>query len=130
MNSPFSTSPNTTSRTAITNYNVLVSGANLYQQNINYSVENFIQEIRKTNSINGGMGLGLSSGLISQLDYESGYRFIVSDLSRTPSEASDNISKSIQVIGTNSGAYPIDILWFLEFEREVEIDIATGSLIA
>lgn len=130
MNSPFSTSPNTTSRTAITNYNVLVSGANLYQQNINYSVENFIQEIRKTNSINGGMGLGLSSGLINQLDYESGYRFIVSDLSRTPSEASDNVSKSIQVIGTNSGAYPIDILWFLEFEREVEIDIATGSLIA
>jgi hypothetical protein len=49
------------------------------------------------------MSLGMSSGLINQLDYESGYRFIVSDLSRTPSEASDNVSKSIQVIGTNSG---------------------------
>jgi hypothetical protein len=130
MNSPFTSSPNTTSNTAITNYNVLLSGANLYQQNLNYSVENFIQELRKTNSVNGGMSLGMSSGLINQLEYESGYRFIVSDLSRTPSEASDNVSKSIQVIGTNSGKYPIDIFWFLEFSREIQIDIATGSLIA
>jgi hypothetical protein len=72
----------------------------------------------------------MSSGLISQLEYEAGYRFIVSDISRTPSEASDNVSKSIQVIGTNSGNQIIDIYWFLEFSRQVEIDIATGSLIA
>jgi hypothetical protein len=93
-------------------------------------VENFIQELRKTGSMNGGMSLGMSSGLLDQLDYESGHRFLLSDLSRTPSEASDNVSKSIQVIGTNSGKYPIDILWFLEFEREVTIDLQTGSLIA
>jgi hypothetical protein len=129
MNSPFTSSPNTTSNTSITNYNVLVSGANLYQQNLNYSVEHFIQELRKTNSVNGGMSLGMSSGLINQLEYESGYRFIVSDLSRTPSEASDNVSKSIQVIGTNSGKYAIDLFCFLEFSREVEIDIGTGSLL-
>jgi hypothetical protein len=55
-----------------------------------------------------GMTLGMSSGLLDQLDYEARYRFLVSDLSRCPSEASDNISKSIQVIGTNSGKYPID----------------------
>jgi hypothetical protein len=130
MNSPFTSSPNTTSSTAITNFNVLLSGSNLYQQNLNYNVENFIQELRKTNSVNGGMSLGMSSGLINQLEYESGYRFIVSDLSRCPSEASDNISKSIQVIGTNSGKHAIDIFWFIEFNREIEIDIATGSLIA
>jgi hypothetical protein len=129
-NSPFSTCPNTTASGPITNYNVLVSGTNLYQQNLNYSVEHFIQELRKTDSVNGGMSLGMSSGLLDQLDYESGYRFLVSDLSRCPSEASDNISRSIQVIGTNSGKYPIDILWFLEFEREVTIDLSSGSLIA
>jgi hypothetical protein len=129
MNSPFTSSPNTTSSCPITNYNVLLSGTNLYQQNLNYSSEHYIQEIRGQ-SLNGGLSLGMSSGLISQLEYESGYRFIVSDISRTPSEASDNISKSIQVIGTNSGNQTIDIFWFLEFSREVEIDIATGSLIA
>jgi hypothetical protein len=129
MNSPFTSSPNTTSATPITNYNVLLSGTNLYQQNLNYSSEHYIQEIR-VQSLNGGMSLGMSSGLISQLEYEAGYRFIVSDLSRTPSEASDNVSKSVQVIGTNSGKRPVDIFWFLEFSREVEIDIGTGSLIA
>jgi hypothetical protein len=129
-NSPFSTSPNTTANGAITNFNVLVSGTNLWQQNLNYSSENFIHELRKTSAINDGLSLGMSSGLINQLEYEAGYRFIVADLSRTPSEASDNIAKSIQVIGSNTSGVPIDILWFLEFEREIEIDIGSGNLIS
>ena len=129
-NSPFSTCPNTTSNSSITNYNVLVSGTNLYQQNISYVWEQFVQELRKTDSLNGGLSLGMSSGLIDQLDYESGYRFLVSDLSHCPSESSDNISKSLQIIGTNSGKYPIDLLVFVEFEREVTIDLQSGNLIS
>ena len=89
-----------------------------------------MQELRKVNSINGGSQLGLSSGLLSQTDFENGYRFITADLSRKPSEAIDNISKSVQVIGTNAGLYPVDIFWFVFYEREIEIDIQTGSLIA
>ena len=130
MASPFSSSPATTSSCPITNYNVLVSGSNLYQQNYNYSWEQFLQETRKTNAINGGSALGLSSGLISQTDFETGYRYLVSNLSRTSGEASDNVSKSIQVIGTNSGAVAIDLYWYLVYERSVEIDIASGSLVA
>jgi hypothetical protein len=129
-NSPFSTSPNTTANGAITNFNVLVSGTNLWQQNLNYTSENFIHELRKTKAINGGLSLGMSSGLINQLEYEAGYRFIVADLSRTVSEASDNIAKSIQVIGSNNSGVPLDIFWLLIFEREIEIDLQTGSLIA
>ena len=34
------------------------------------------------------------------------------------------------VIGTNSGLFPIDIFWFVFYEREIEVDIQTGSLIA
>jgi hypothetical protein len=127
--SPFSTSPCTTARNAITNFNVLVSGSNLYQSNLNYTFEQFQNELRKE-GINGGSSIGMSSGLISQNDFENGYRFIVADLSRTPSEATDNVSKSIQVIGTNTGDKPITIYWFLVFERSVEIDVQTGSLIA
>jgi hypothetical protein len=130
MNSPFSTCPNTTSSSPITNFNVLVSGSTLYQQNISYGIEQFLHELRSSNSINGGLSMGMSSGLISQIDYESGYRFIVSDLSRAVSEASDNVSKSIQVLGTNNSKYPISIYWFLIFEREIELDLQSGSLIA
>lgn len=127
--SPFSTSPCTTARNAITNFNVLVSGSNLYQSNLNYTFEQFQNELRKE-GINGGGSLGMSSGLISQNDFENGYRFIVADLSRTPSEATDNVAKSIQVTGTNTGDKAISIFWFLVFQREVEIDVQTGSLIA
>jgi hypothetical protein len=127
--SPFSTSPCTTARNALTNFNVLISGSNLYQSNLSYTFEQFQNELRKE-GINGGGSLGMSSGLISQNDFENGYRFIVADLSRTVSQSSDDISKSIQVIGTNTGDKPISIYWFLVFERTVEIDVQTGSLIA
>lgn len=130
MASPFSSSPATSTGQAITNFNVLLSGVQLYAQNYNYSIEHFYQELRKINSVNGGSTIGLSSGLLSQTDFENGYRFITADLSRKPSESVDNIAKSIQCIGTNSGLYPIDIYWFVFYEREIEIDLQTGSLIA
>ena len=130
MNSPFSSSPATSTGQAITNFNVLLSGVQLYAQNYNFSIEHFYQELRKINSTNGGSTIGMSSGLLSQTDFENAYRFITADLSRKPSEAVDNISKSIQVIGTNSGTYPIDIFWFVFYERQIEVDIQTGSLIA
>jgi hypothetical protein len=129
MASPFSSSPCTTAKNPITNYNILLSSSNLYQQNYNYSWEQFQQELRKVNSINGGSSIGLSSGLISQNDFENGYRFLVSDISRSPSEATDNVAKSIQIIGTNSGDKAIDIYVAVFYEREIEVDLATGSLI-
>ena len=98
----------------------------MYAQNYNFSIEHFYQELRKINSTNGGSTIGM----LSQTDFENAYRFITADLSRKPSEAVDNISKSIQVIGTNSGTYPIDIFWFVFYERQIEVDIQTGSLIA
>ena len=128
--SPFSSAPCTTSKQPLGQLNVLMSGANVYQQNLQYSWEQFLQETRKVNSINGGSSLGLSSGLINQTDFEAGYKYIVVDLSRTPSEATSNIARSIQVIGTNGGALAIDIAWYVVYERTVEIDTSTGSLIA
>ena len=130
MASPFSSSPATSTGQSITNFNVLLSGVQLYNQNYNYSIEHFYQELRKINSTNGGCSIGMSSGLLSQTDFENGYRFITADLSRKPSEAVDNIAKSIQCIGTNSGLFPIDIFWFVFYEREIEVDIQTGTLIA
>ena len=45
MNSPFSSSPATSTGQAITNFNVLLSGVQLYAQNYNFSVEHFYQEL-------------------------------------------------------------------------------------
>jgi len=130
MNSPFSSSPATTAPyCGISNFNVLISGSALYQSNINYGFEHWLQEIRGSNAINGGTALGLSSGILSQQDYESGYRFVYVDLSRKSSISQDDVSRSIQIIGTNSAQYPMDIYAIIGYEREFTVSTGTGSLV-
>jgi len=85
--------------------------------------------VRGSNAINGGIGLGLSSGILSQQDWESGYRYIYVDLSRKASQAQDDISRSIQIIGTNSAAYALDIFAIVGYEREFTVSTGTGSLV-
>jgi len=130
MNSPFSSSPGTClPYSSITNMNILESGVNHYQTNLTFRWENWLEEVRQSNSLQGGLQLGLSSGLISQQDYENGYGFIYVDLSRKQSEASDNVARSIQVVGTNSSLVAMDIYCIIGYEREITISTATGSLI-
>ena len=125
MNSPFSTAPATATGSAITNFNVLLSGVQLYSQNYNFPGTTKIKLNQWWKYVGDVIWF-----IVSKWDFENGYRFITADLSRKPSEAVDNIAKSIQVIGTNSSSLPIDIFWFVFYERQIEIDIQTGSLIA
>jgi len=130
MNSPFSSAPGTTAPySAISNFNVLISGSALYQSNLNYGFETYLQEVRASNALNGGVSLGLSSGILTQQDWESGYRFYYVDLSRKASQAQDDISRSIQLIGVNSSAYNCDYFVFVGYEREFTVSTATGSLV-
>jgi hypothetical protein len=130
MNSPFSSSPGTTApHASITNLNVLVSGQNVYQSNYTYGFEEWLQEVRGSNALNGGISLGLSSGLLSQNDWENGYRFIYVDLSRRISQPNDDISRSIQVIFTNSANIAMDYFYIIGFEKQLVISTSTGSLI-
>ena len=130
MNSPFSSAPGTTAPQAnISNLNILVSGQNIYQSNYNYGFEEWLQEVRGSNSLNGGIPLGLSSGLLSQNDWENGYRFIYVDLSRRMSQANDDISRSIQVQFTNASTYCTDYYFIIGYEKSITISTSTGSLI-
>ena len=130
MNSPFSSSPATTGPQAvITNLNVLVSGQNIYQSNYTYGWEEWLQEVRGSNAINGGISMGLSSGLLSQNDWENGYRFCYVDLSRRISQPNDDISRSIQVIFTNSANTAMDFYFIIGYEKQLTISTSTGSLI-
>ena len=130
MNLPFSSSPGTTGpQAAISNLNILVSGQNIYQSNYIWGYEEWLNEIRGSNSINGGIPLGLSSGLLSQVDWENGYRFCYIDLSRRISQANDDIARSIQVIFTNSAAYMVDNYYFISYEKSITLNTSTGALI-
>ena len=132
MNSPFSSAPATCvpyGGGGLSNFNVLISGSNLYQSNINFGWEEFLTQMRGSNSVNGGQSVGLSSGLISQSDWENGYGFVYVDLARKVSMASDEVSRSYQVQFTNNTNVQCDYIVIIGYERQLGISLATGSLV-
>jgi hypothetical protein len=130
MNSPFSSSPGTCAPFArISQFNVSLSGVNWYQSNISYGFEQFQNEIRHSNSHDGGEIIGASSGLISKSDWENGYGFIYVNLNRRPDQASDDVSRSVQISFTNSSSITCDYYVVLLYEREITISTSTGALV-
>ena len=129
MNSPYASEPGTCSPyCAITDFNVMLSGQVIYNQNKRYAFENYLEECRPAHSINGGLCCGLSSGLLSQMDHDSSYGFITVDLSRHNKEA-DNISKSVQVVFTNASKFACDFICIIEYEKEINVDVELGAII-
>lgn len=81
--SPFDSAPATTAPLAeLGQFQVLISNMNIFQRAIDYSFENFIEEMSLCNAINGGLGVGLTSGLIDFDKWINLYRYYVVDLSR------------------------------------------------
>ena len=130
LNSPFSSAPGTCAPFHnFSNFNVLLSGSALYQSNFQYKFETFLQENRASLGLNGGLSTGLSSGLIGQSDFENGYGFAYVDLSRKISPASDDVSRSVQLVFTNNSSYQVDYICIINYEREITVSTSTGSLV-
>ena len=111
-----------------TSFNILVSGVNLFLNNEMYDFEAFLEQLNQSNQLNGGLTTGLASGLVNEQMFSSGYRYYYGDCSRIlPSER--GVSRSIQVVGQNVSQVSCDIMVFVEFMREITIDIATGARI-
>jgi hypothetical protein len=107
----------------------LVSGVNLFLNNEMYDFEAFSHELQQSNQLNGSLTTGLTSGLISQEDFARGLKYYYGNCSRIlPAEA--GVSRSIQIVGTNASLLACDLMVFVEFEREMVIDITTGARIA
>lgn len=126
--SPFSSEPGTTSPLlSITQFNVMVAGINVLQQNIQYTFEEFIQQVVGCNAINGGLSDGLSSGLINKSMFENNYRYYVVDLSRKSTD--DIASKSINIVGLNNSNVAIDLYIFITYQRQIKINVGTGEIV-
>ena len=65
----------------LTNFNVVVSGANVLQNNIKYAWEQFIEQTYGVNALNAGMLDGITSGLIDKFGFENQYNYIYIDIS-------------------------------------------------
>jgi hypothetical protein len=127
--SPFSTTGGSPDPISITNFNIQVSGKNLFINNLLYDYETFTEQIVSSNQLNGGLTTSLSSGLIGLEDFEGLYRYYYGNVSRSiPSE--DGVAKAVQILGSNNSPVAVDMLVFLEFERSVTIDVRTGARIA
>ena len=126
--SPFATEPATSSPLlAIQNFNVMVSGINLFPQNQQYDFDQFLNELSSINAVNGGKSTGLTSGLIGEFEFNTGYRYTVADLSRRL-PLDDSVPKSIQLIGVNVSTKIVDYFCFIEYQRSITIDLQTFRL--
>jgi hypothetical protein len=137
---PCSPSPAMPDPIMITNFNILISGVNLFLNNENYDFEAFSQQLAQSNQINGGLTTGLASGLISEKMFSQAYRYYYGNCSRIlPSE--EGVSRSVQIVGQITSTNPdfsnppvpvacsVDFMVFVEFQREMVIDVATGARI-
>lgn len=128
FNSVFDSAPATTLPGAMLgfqNFNVSVSGINVFNQNQNYTYDNWVQEVRKI-GLNGGLSKELSSGLVGFNEW-SWSPTVICDLSRR-TETSDGTYQSVVVSGTNSTGVTLDYYCFIAYQKEVEIDILSGNV--
>ena len=126
--SPFASEPGTTSCIPITNWNVLVSGTAIFQSDFTYDYQQWLEELSRANAVNGGQSIGLTSGLLSQKEFQFGYRYLVADLSRRLPQ--DDIARSIEIRGTNNTNVAIDLLVIVEYQRKLTYDISSGGILS
>jgi hypothetical protein len=127
--SPFSTTGGTPDPISFTNFQIQISGKNLFINNILYDYETFQEQLVSSHQLNGSLTTSLSSGLIGKDDFESLYRYYYGNASRSIS-AEDGVAKAVQVMGTNQSPNVIDIMVFIEFERSITVDCRTGARVA
>lgn len=129
--SPFASTPASPDPLAISNFQIQVSGRNLFINQLQYDFETFQEQLVSSNQLNGSLTTSLSSGLVSKMDFQNLYRYYYGNCSRSlPSE--EGVAKSIQIQGTilSPLTTAVDLMVFVEFEREITIDVRTGARIA
>jgi hypothetical protein len=127
--SPFSTSGGTPDPVSLTNFQIQVSGKNLFNTQLQYDYETFAEQLVSSNQLNGSLTTSMASGLIGKEDFQWCYRYYYGNVSRSiPSE--DGVAKAIQIMGTNNSAITVDLMVFVEFQREITVDVRTGARIA
>jgi len=124
--SPFSTTGGTPDPISLTNFQIQISGKNLFINNLQYDYETFYEQLVSSNQLNGSLTTSLSSGLIGFAEFENLYRYYYGNAGRSiPSE--DGVAKAVQVSGVNNSPNTIDFMVFIEFERQIVVDVRTGA---
>ena len=110
----------------LTNFQVLVSGQNALYNTQKYSYQQFVEQLSGCNAINGDQTDGLTSGLISLLDFETAYNYYYVDVSRML-DIEKAVPKSISIQGQNLSAKAVDLICFIVYKQSLKVDVLTGS---
>jgi hypothetical protein len=124
--SPFDTVPSTCSPYILENLQVQIANQNVYANPVNYSYEMFLQEMNGRYGTEGSLYAGVSSSRISMQDYIELYGYIVVDLKRKYS-SDESVPLSVSISGKIKSLRNMDFLCFIEQEKSITIDIATGQ---
>lgn len=125
----FDSAPGTTAPFgSITNFQIQVSGENVFMTNEQYTFSQFMDEFQHIFALNGSETTGINSGLVSHNMWKNAYRFYVADLSRR-SRVEDAIPKSILVSGTNNTKVSMDYICFVLFQKEIKVKTSTGEVV-
>jgi hypothetical protein len=123
--SPFSSSGGTPDPIALTNFNIQLSGKNLFNDQNQYDFQEFYEQFVSSNQLNGSLTTGLASGLIGEGEWSDLYRYYYADCSRgLPQES--GVSRSIQITGVNKSAYTVNLMVFASFTRSITVDVRSG----
>ena len=123
VGSPFLSSP----FSLPSQYNVAISGQNVYPANLN-RVDEFYGEFVQ-HSLNGSVQGSIVDFGISQNQYLHGYGAIVTDLARETTSAHDDIAKNVVVSFTNQSALSMDYIAYVYYERQISVDAALGNIV-
>ena len=122
--SPFDTAPATTGPLSLTNLQISIGGVNQLMNTLNYSFENFIEQVSLYEKLNQG-DLVLSCGLINEFYWNTTYRTYYVDCSR--GNLSDLMTpRNVNVSFTNNTNVTIDMMIFTEYFTEMVVDVETG----
>ena len=110
----------------IGNFQVQISGQNMLYNQYQYTYNEWLQQLYGCNSVNGGQTDGLSSGLLSQVDFETLYNYYYVDCSRMLA-VEELVPKSIQILGQNFSTQAIQLFVFVNYGVEISLEILTGA---
>jgi len=128
LTSPFSSEPGTTSPVGISQFQVQLSGRNIFNENQNYDFQSFSTEFTAINSLNGGKSTEITSGLIGYDEWNSIYRYYVADLSRGQ-ESDSYTPKSVLVSGTCLGPIQCELYAFVVYRRTLSFRTEDSAII-
>ena len=127
--SPYGTAGATPDPIPLQQFNIMLSGVNLFLENEEYDFQAFSHQLASSNQLNGGLTTGLGSGLIGKFEFENLYRYYYGNASRSlPSE--EGVSRSVQIVGKNASTQKISLMVFVAFRRSMTVDIQTGARVS